>query len=186
MTVNSVTGLVTVMGKLPSLNKMYQIGAGGRVFLNPDVKRLKERVRECLIKDGWPKKIAAMKQAVNSDKKQLAYLTLTFVLKDDHKFWERDVTNLVKGTEDAIQDITKMNDSFNVKVRLNKILNDVEDNPKLEYIIPEFQIIAEDDCQFKWSDFINEANTSRQCGEVTGGGRERFSCFLAPIRTTDW
>ena len=147
--------IVTIRGKIPSLNVMYFRRKGGGVYLNPEVYDLKSKVDEDLTRSTF--KSTVMK-AISEVEDPVAELRLDYVLTDDQYFWSRDSSNLIKSVEDAIQDVIGLNDNRNMRVTSNKILNDLPNPLEMEYIIVTVTIHEKDKYTYKLSDWLNEDN----------------------------
>ncbi|BCG50121.1 hypothetical protein [Ralstonia phage RP13] len=128
--------------KIPSINDMYLIGRSGNKawkYLNPKVADFKLHIKTSILKQG----VAEYFQ----NKKDFAIeLEILIVFSDN--FWVRDCSNTIKAIEDALAEVIKVDDRFNVKVNVRKILNDKDKN---EYIILVAKDIPKDSPIIRWS-----------------------------------
>lgn len=135
-------------GKIPSVNQLYLTGRKGYkvwTYQNPVATQFKNYIQEQLEEQGiWDQ----LEQY--QDKDIGINLNLSFVLH--HNFWKRDVSNLIKATEDAIVNAGGLDDRYNLIVDSRKIYNDIDES---EYIVIILQISDLDDFKYKWSQYGN-------------------------------
>lgn len=125
--------------KIPSINQMYLTRRGGGRYLNPEVANHKLHIKTQIIKQGMSDYF--------KDKKDIA-IELEILVIFKTRFWVRDVSNIIKATEDAIAEVIKVDDKYNVRVSTRKILNDKDDH---EYLIIVAKDIPRDSPIIKWS-----------------------------------
>ena len=148
---NIHTFKIKYQGKIPSVNQLYLTGRhGSRVwtYINPVVADFKKFIEKELIKQG----IADQFEQYNG-KEIGVEINFSFVIHEN--YWRRDVSNLIKATEDAIVNAGKIDDRYNLIVDSRKILNDLDDS---EYIILVLRIYELSDFRYKWSQYATEHN----------------------------
>lgn len=126
-------------GNFPSVNEMYKVGraSGGRswIYLDPNIKDFKEWVVSSLVQQEAREKFAEFK-------KKDVMINMRLIFSFSQNFWKRDVSNLVKATEDAIKDSILIDDSFTVSLSMDKLIND-KDN--YEYLIVVMEVFDLDE-----------------------------------------
>lgn len=126
-------------GNFPSVNELYKIGraAGGRSWLykDPSVDQYEKFIKESLLNLKADVEFEAYK-----DKQVMCSVDLTFSFSQN--FWMRDVSNLVKSTEDGIKKATGVDDRFSFSVNQTKLFNDVN---VFEYLIVKIEVFELDE-----------------------------------------
>lgn len=132
---------------LPSVNDMYKVGrnsyGGSWIYLNPTVAKYKSLIKEKLIEQGVQEYFNKLENG-----KYVFKVNLIFMLNNN--FWKRDVSNIIKATEDALTDATGHDDRYNVEVSSVKVMNDVSDFETVIICIEETEL-NEDELKFtRW------------------------------------
>lgn len=106
--------------KIPSTNKLYILGRGGKHILkNPEVTEFQEIIVE-LCRDSMLNEINEFARKV----KYVNLISVTCFLLDN--FEHRDVTNLTKALEDALSRAIGVNDNRTIEFRIRKERSPVE------------------------------------------------------------
>lgn len=128
-------------GKIPSVNSMYNIGRSGNrawLYLDPEAVRFKGRTKTQLELDDVYKKLEKVTEAFG-ETPVMVKCKMVFVYRDN--FWQRDVTNLIKLTEDAVKDTIGIDDSVTIGFSTDKVYNDLDD---FEYVVLVLEIQPKD------------------------------------------
>lgn len=97
---------------IPSVNKHKEPGRGGKhMYKNPRVRAYQEEIVEQL-KDSCVANIVTYEKPI---------LHVEFRFHFKNRYWRRDVTNMVKATEDALRDVIGIDDGRTVHVTAEKI-----------------------------------------------------------------
>lgn len=125
--------------KIPSVNSMYKPKSSfGKSFAwlykDTKVETFQEKVIE-LAKKGPFAAIDAYKDDIN-------YIDIQYTFLLDKNFYKRDVSNMIKMTEDALMSVTGVDDSKHRSVYAHKALSYI---PKMEYIICKYEIFLNED-----------------------------------------
>ncbi len=113
--------------KIPSVNAMYLSRRNGGRYLNPDYAAIKDSIKAQLVKAKIPNY-----SSVEGHEDYIYYLNIVLAFK--FRFNTRDASNCIKLVEDAIQDVTKVNDTENYRVSVEKLIFDDIAEDKLERI----------------------------------------------------
>ena len=101
---------------IPSTNYLYKPGIRGRKFPYLYKEESVAKYQKLLIYLGETTPLSRIQETVYFS----LNLSLTFFIRD--RFWLRDVSNMVKATEDAIVDIIGIDDSRVLQLTAQKIL----------------------------------------------------------------
>lgn len=125
-------------GNFPSVNELYKIGraSGGRSWLykDPAIEQYERFIRESLQQQDIDKIFEQY-----SGKNVMCKVNMTFAFSQN--FWMRDVSNLVKSTEDGIKKATGVDDRFSFTVEQTKLFNDIN---VFEYLILRIEVYQQD------------------------------------------
>lgn len=130
---------IAAPGKIPSVNSMYKPKSMfGKSFawLYKDAKV--ETYQNSLIaaaKTGNFAKVCKYKDSID-------YIDIKFIFLLDKNFYKRDVSNMVKMTEDALMQVTEVDDSKHRSISAFKALSLI---PKKEFVICKYEISFNED-----------------------------------------
>lgn len=138
-------------GKIPSVNQLYLVGhgRGGRTwtYQNPDAVKYKDFIKRELDNKKFSEEFEQYKE-----KDVIIKLDISFILKDN--FWRRDVSNLMKATEDAIVNSIGIDDRYNLEITMRKVQNDVEEDLS-EYVMVVMSVQDSEEAIYRWSQYGN-------------------------------
>lgn len=116
---------------IPSVNKHKEVGRGGKhMFKNPRVRKYQEEIKEQLK--------GSCLENVSSPDSPVLRVGFKFYFKN--RYWRRDVTNMIKATEDGLKDVLGIDDGRTVYITAEKIRT----SEKIEKVEIKVEVFDED------------------------------------------
>lgn len=113
---------------IPSVNKHKEVGRGGKhMYKNPRVRKYQEE----LIRQLKETDLANISEV----KEPTVHVKFKFYFKN--RYWRRDVTNMIKATEDGLKEVLGIDDGRTVHVTAEKIKHEFKQE-KIEITINVF------------------------------------------------
>lgn len=128
---------------IPSVNKHKEVGRGGKHMYKPSrVRNYQEEVIRQLSSSCFSE--------INFKEKPVLRVKFVFYFKN--RYWRRDVTNMIKSTEDALKEVLGVDDGRTIHVTADK----VKHYEKIEKILISVEVTSEDEIEVE-----DESNARR-------------------------
>jgi Holliday junction resolvase RusA-like endonuclease len=167
------TGKIYIEGRIPSENFLYKPSCrGGKAHLYKNPK-IREYQKEIISKG----KNTDLINIRNIDRVLSTELSLLFCLNSD--FYKRDTTNFLKATEDALVELTGIDDGRTIKIEVGKELVD----ESCESIYVGFKINQQNSCLCGCGGFPKSLTASWVRGHDKKGSTCPIESKIKQVRT---
>jgi len=138
-----------IPAKIISVNQMY-LNVRRRVVLSKEARKFKDEVFSVLDNkyyedESIQKTYEKFREKVLDQGKPL---TMEIIFLMNSRYWNRDLDNAVKITQDIISEFYEFDDALITDLKVSKRMID-DDNEYIYYRIYQTKILSEDDLKFK-------------------------------------